>query len=79
MADTNRVALTAEGKKTSAGSADAAFEYDAADADRAAELLKRAAADDTNARAVTDGLTTIEGGLRVRTAAPADSDKAAKK
>jgi len=82
MADSNRVALTAEGKKTSAGSDDAAFEYDAADADRAAALLKASAeAGDTNERAVRGGLTEFKDGVRVRTdagAAAAADDGSAK-
>jgi len=74
MADSNRIALTAEGKKTSAGTEDAAFEFDAADADRASDLLKRSAeAKDTNDRAVRGGLTELKDGVRVRT----DSDSAA--
>jgi hypothetical protein len=47
-----RVGLTADGKKVGADSGDAAFIYDEADADRASELLKNAASDDTNERAV---------------------------
>ncbi len=71
MADSNRVALTAEGKKVSADSDDAAFTYDAADADRASELLKASAeAKDTNERAVRGGLTEFRDGLRV----PTDAD-----
>lgn len=50
--DTKRVALSADGKKVGAESADAAFIFDAADADAASEALKAAAKDDTNARAV---------------------------
>ena len=74
MADSNRVALTAEGKKTSADGDDAAFVYDAADADRASELLKASAeAGDSNDRAVRGGLTEFKDGVRVRT----DSDSAA--
>ncbi len=68
MADSNRVSLTADGKKVSADSDDAAFTYDAADADRAADLLKTSAeSKDTNERAVRGGLTEFRDGVRVRT------------
>lgn len=83
MADNNRVSLTADGKKTTGS--DAAFVYDAADADRAAEALKNAAANaDSNERAVRDGLTTVKDGVRVRNesaaaAAAADGSEKSKK
>jgi hypothetical protein len=62
MAESNRVGLTADGKKVSADSSDAAFVYDAADADRASQTLSAAAEQDTNARAVrVDGGSDAEG------------------
>ena len=76
--ETQRVALTADGQKTSPESADAAFVYDAADADRAAETLEANANRDPNAasRDVDPSvrLTTRAMEARGMTAAPAPAD-----